>query len=57
MRSKKMTPPEWMNDPEAFDTDYEELQALFADLHNDDENIVEGDLCDIVRQHAENEEE
>jgi hypothetical protein len=47
-------PLSWLNDPEAFDTDYEELQALFQDMQ--EEPILEGDLCDIVRQHEESEE-
>lgn len=39
---------EWMNDPEAFQQDFEELQALFADLRSEQEaDMVEYDcVCD-----------
>ena len=41
----------WMTDPEAFQTDYEEYQALMQELAEPE--VVEGDLCDIVRQYEE----
>lgn len=66
----------WINDPEAFQSDYEEYQALLQELadekadHNaellrearreivsdDPDENVEADLCDLVREYEENED-
>jgi hypothetical protein len=45
-----------MENPEAFTAEYEEEQQVLADIAAglyDDEPEVEGDLCDIVREHEE----
>jgi hypothetical protein len=40
--SEKMN--EWMNDPEAFSQDFEELQALLAGLHSEPEQDEDEDM-------------
>jgi hypothetical protein len=72
MRSAKMF-NSWMNDPEAFQSDYEEYQALLRQVaqekadheaellaegrkeivSDDPDETVEVDLCDLVREHEE----